>query len=93
MNPIKHGSSNIMVSVPANWDDRGGKLRIPALPATRGKVSGFPVVVTYWEPTAEEIAILLAGGTVQLTCLGGQPACNISAIPPNEQGLSILLPN
>jgi hypothetical protein len=93
MTPQKHPSNNTTVQVPANWDDRGGQLRIPALHVTQGQVHGTKVFVSFWKPTPEELAMLLAGGQVQLTCIGGQAACNISAIPPNEQGANILLPH
>jgi hypothetical protein len=94
VNPVKHPSNNVMVRPPANWDDRGGQLRLPALHATKGKIGNVPVMVTYWEPTREELAMLLAGGKLQLTCLGGQPACNVSILPPNEvQSSNILLPH
>jgi hypothetical protein len=91
--PIKDQSNNALIAPPANWDDRGGKLRIPALHATKGEVYGVPAVITFWEPSAEELSMLLAGGKVQLTCLGGQPACNIAVQAPNNHGAGILLPH
>lgn len=93
MTPIKHSSSNVMVRRPDDWDDRQGKLPIPALYATQGLIDGVKIMVTFWAPTKDELAMLIAGGRVQLTCLGGQPACNVSAIPPNELGSNIILPN
>lgn len=83
-----------MCRPPANWDDRQGQLPLPALHVTKGKLHGIDVVVSFWEPTAEDLAMLLAGGKVQLTCVGGQPACNISAIPPNDlERARLILPN
>lgn len=93
MNPVKHPSNNVLCRPPKSWDDRGGKLPLPALHATKGQVHGKDVLLTYWEPTREEVAMLLAGGRVQLACVGGQPACNVSVLPPNEFGTPILLPN
>lgn len=94
MTPIKHQSNNTLVTPPKSWDDRGGQLRLPALHATQGKVSGITVMITYWEPSPDDVAMLLAGGKLQLTCLGGQPACNVSVLPPNESERSgIVLPN
>jgi len=94
MTPIKHQSNNVFVGPPKSWDDRGGRLRLPALHVTQGTVSGVKVMVSYWEPSPDEVAMLLAGGKLQLTCLGGQPACNVSVLPPNEsQGGGIALPN
>lgn len=93
MNPVKHHSNNVMVRPPDGWDDRGGLLRLPALHATQGKVGGVKAMITFWEPTADDLAILLAGGKIQLTCIGGQPACNMSAVAPNDGSSNILLPN
>jgi hypothetical protein len=51
------------------------------------------VFVTRWKPTPEELAMLLEGGQVELACIGGQPACNVSAVPPNQLAAPrILLP-
>lgn len=94
MTPIKHQSNNTLCQPPAGWDDRGGQLRLPALHVTQGKLEGVKMFVTFWEPTAEELSMLLAGGKIQLTCVGGQPSCNVSAIPPNDLERSrLILPN
>lgn len=94
MTPIKHPSNNVTCTPPKNWDDRAGQLRLPVIHATKGSISGVTAMITWWEPTKEEIAMLLAGGRIQLTCIGGQPACNVSAVPPNElEASNILLPN
>ena len=94
MNPVKHPNQNTMCHPPAGWDDRGGQLKLPALYAMQGKVAGVNVFVTRWKPTATELAMLLEGGEIEMTCIGGQPACNLSAVPPNElQGSRILLPH
>jgi hypothetical protein len=94
MTPIKHPSNNITCAPPASWDDRGGKLRLPVLHGTQGKLEDVTVIVTFWEPSADELAMLLAGGKVQLTCIGGHPACNVSAIAPNQfQETRLILPN
>lgn len=79
MNLQKHASNNVTVTPPSNWDDRQGELRLPALYATRGKVRGVDVFVSWWKPTEDELMCLLRGGSVQLTCIGGQPAVNVSA--------------
>lgn len=92
MNPVKHDSNNVTAAPPKGWDDRGGVLRLPVLHATRGTISGVPVFVSWWKPTQEELAMLLAGGSVQLSCIGGQPACNVSAVEPHTAP-SLLLPN
>jgi hypothetical protein len=94
MTPEKHPQQNTLCRPPAEWDDRGGQLPLPALYAMQGKVGGVKVFVTRWKPTPDELSMLLAGGQVQLSCVGGQPACNVSAIPPNQlDAPRLLLPN
>ena len=80
MNPIKHASNNITVIPPKNWDDRAGKLRIPAVDATKGSIYGVDVFVTWWKPSEDDLMCLLRGGLVQLSCIGGQPALNLCAV-------------
>jgi hypothetical protein len=59
----------------------------------QGDLHGVKVFVTRWKPTPEELAMLLEGGQVELACIGGQPACNVSAVPPNQLAAPrILLP-
>lgn len=42
-----------------------------------------PVLVSYWQPTEEEIANILAGGVVALSILGGgQPPVRIGVVMP-----------
>lgn len=94
MTPEKHPKQNTLCHPPKGWDDRGGTLRLPALYAMQGKVSGVKVFLTRWKPTAAELAQLLEGGEIELACVGGQPACNVSVVAPNElQGSAILLPH
>lgn len=94
MTPEKHPHQNTMCRPPAGWDDRGGSLTLPVLYAMQGKVSGVKVFLTRWKPTAADLAMLLEGGEIELACVGGQPACNVSAVAPNElQTPRILLPN
>ncbi len=94
MTPEKHPHQNTLCHPPAGWDDRGGDLRLPALYAMQGRVHGTKVFLTRWRPTQEELAMLLSGGAVELACLGGQPACNMSVVAQNElEGTRILLPN
>lgn len=92
MTPERHPSNNVMARPPVGWDDRGGRLQLPALHATEGRVSGVPVFVSFWKPTEDEIGCLLRGGVVQLSCVGGQPAVNISAVGGMD-GMEIILPN
>jgi hypothetical protein len=93
MKPKKHPSNNRLYGPPPNWDDRGGKLELPAMDATCGKVYGVDVSVTWWQPTAEELAILIRGGQVQVSCIGGQPAMNITAVDETHSRPGFVLPN
>lgn len=38
-----------------------------------GSMDGAPLVVTAWQPTAEELEELIQGGKLYLTVLGGLP--------------------
>jgi hypothetical protein len=93
MNPKKHPSNNRTICPPSDWDDRGGKLQIPAMHATQGKIYGVDVFVSWWKPSEDELMCLLRGGSVQLTCLGGQPPVNLSAVDENGSHNGIILPN
>ena len=91
----RHSSSNRRVVPPSDWDDRGGVLRLTPIDATCGKVAGVDVFVTMWQPNEHELACLLRGGLVQLTCVGGQPAMNITAVGEmaGEATRGLILPN
>ena len=88
MKPTKHPSNNKVARKPDGWDDRGGQLELPAIDITQGKLAGRDVFVSWWKPTDDELACLVRGGLVQLTCIGGQPPVNISAADESR----ILLP-
>lgn len=75
-----------------NWDDRGGVLKLEAIDVTEGSLHGVPLFVSWWKPTEDDLMCLLRGGQVQLTCIGGQPAVNLSTVDEQGQVHSILLP-
>lgn len=94
MNHEKHPHFNTQCRPPANWDDRGGALRLPVLYAMQGEAAGVKVFLTRWKPAPEELQMLLAGGEIELVCVGGQPACAVHVIEPAELGGGrIVLPN
>ncbi|WP_373379901.1 hypothetical protein [Cupriavidus nantongensis] len=68
MNKIQHPSNNDVLGAPAGWNQR--ELPVSALPITRRDVAGQPAVVSYWKPTAEELAALNAGASVALWVIG-----------------------
>ena len=73
MNRHQHPSNNDVLGAPKGWDQ--GELPCSALPITRIEVEGMAAVVSYWKPDAAELALLAAGGSVELTVLG-------AAMPP-----------
>jgi hypothetical protein len=69
MNRIQHPSNNAVLGAPAGWDQK--ELPCGALPITRTQCDGFPAVVSYWRPTAEELRALNAGAPLALWVIGG----------------------
>lgn len=68
MQRIQHPSNNDVLGAPAGWDQKG--LPVSALPITRSDVNGMPAVASFWKPSAAELAVLNAGGSVSLWVLG-----------------------
>ncbi len=68
MNRVQHPSNNAVLGAPADWDQK--QLPCGACPVTRTEVDGLPVVVSYWQPTAEEKAAIAAGAMVALWVVG-----------------------
>lgn len=93
MDNKRHPSSNRRVRPPDDWDDRGGQLQLPAIDVTEGGIHGVKVFVSWWKPTEDELMCLLRGGQVQLCCIGGQPAVNLSAVDENGTTAGLILPN
>lgn len=93
MKSFRHSSNNKVVRKPDGWDDRGGHLDLPAIDVTQGKLYGMDLFVTWWKPTHDELACLVRGGLVQLTCIGGMPPVNVSASDEDTQPSGIVLPH
>jgi hypothetical protein len=68
MNKHQHPSNNDVLGAPVGWNQ--GDLTCAALPITRAKFGDMEAVVSYWRPSAEELAVLNAGGSVELAILG-----------------------
>jgi hypothetical protein len=64
----QHKSNNGVLGAPVGWDQ--GELPCGALPITHSECEGKPVVISYWTPTAEELAQLNAGAPVALWVIG-----------------------
>ncbi|MYM34923.1 hypothetical protein GTP38_11300 [Duganella sp. FT94W] len=68
MQKIQHPSNNDVLGAPKDWNQAG--LPCSALPITRAKFGDMEAVVSYWRPSAEELAVMNAGGSVELAILG-----------------------
>ncbi len=67
MERVQHPSNNEVLGAPTGW--RQSELPCGALPITRTDVDGKPAIISFWRPTAEELAQLNAGGTIALWVL------------------------
>lgn len=68
MRKTQHPTNNAVLGAPTGWDQ--GELPCGALPITRTEVDGVPAVVSYWTPSAQELAALNAGKPVALWVVG-----------------------
>lgn len=68
MNKTQHPSNNAVLGAPVGWDQQ--QLPCSALAITRTDWDGVPAVLSFWKPTAEELATLNAGGSVVLSVAG-----------------------
>lgn len=80
MNKHQHLSNNDVLGAPVGWDQ--GELACAAIPITRTQFNGMDAVVSYWRPSAEELAVLNAGGSIELAILGRtMPPVSLSVDP------------
>lgn len=80
MNPTQHPSNNKVFGAPEGWDQQ--TMPCQALPVTVQLVDDQPCIVSYWRPTADELAQLVAGGLVGLHIYGrGMPPVWVQAEP------------
>ena len=68
MDRTQHPSNNHVLGAPVGWDQK--ELPCSALPVTRVEQDGMPAMVSFWRPTAAELAALNKGGTVALWVYG-----------------------
>ncbi len=68
MDRTQHKSNNDVLGAPAGWDQK--QLPCNAMPINRGEYEGHKVVVSFWRPTKEELALLNAGALVSLWIIG-----------------------
>ncbi len=74
MMPLRPVGTNTIYRMPT------GGPEIHDLPVVKGN----GVCVSRWEPTPAELAILLAGGCVELAVMGEQPPVSLRAVPAAE---------
>jgi hypothetical protein len=80
MQRTQHPSNNRVIGAPAGWDQK--EIPCDALPVTDVVQDGLPWMVSFWRPTAAELATLQAGGTVALWISGRvHPVVAIAAEP------------
>jgi hypothetical protein len=84
MQPVKIKDQNADFAKPKDWDDRNGLCR--SLPIRREIVEDaggrpFFSLRSNWKPGADELAVLNAGGVVELECVNIQPAVSMSVVP------------
>lgn len=71
MNPIKHHTSNAELSPPAGVsEDECSTLPITRIMYDMPGGNSMPGVVSYWQPSAEQLALLNAGKPVFLSFWG-----------------------
>jgi len=71
MNPTQHPSNNFVLGAPPDWDQTG-PVPCRALAATRALYpNGEPVILSYWRPSAADLAALNAGALLELAVAGG----------------------
>lgn len=68
MRAVQHPSNTRVLGAPAGWDQ--GQLPCVAMPITDTDIMGFQCMMSWWQPTPEELAQLNAGKRIQLCILG-----------------------
>jgi hypothetical protein len=69
MRATQHPSNTRVLGAPEGWNQ--GDLPCHAIPVTdQVYPEGIRAVVSYWQPTAEELAVLNAGGLIGLSVIG-----------------------
>jgi hypothetical protein len=80
MDRTQHPSNNQVLGAPVGWDQ--AELPCGALPITRTQVDGQPAMVSFWRPSADELALLSRGGLVALWVFGtGHPPVAVAVEP------------
>lgn len=89
MKPIRHPTSNgRMQGNPEEWDRHGTVTKQNEFFISRGSLGGMDSYISFWKPSADELAMLLAGGSVQIVCFKLQPGIAVN-VAPDAGGSSI----
>ncbi len=74
MHPTNFAQGNINFGPPSDLDEsQCGTIRAFLGKAHGGSMDGCDIVVTAWQPSAEDIAAIQRGEPIFLTCIGGLP--------------------
>ncbi len=80
MRPVKVERENSVFTKPQGWDEerdgRCGELSIRKENHGPNRVYHF----SNWRPDSEDLAILNAGGVIELCCVGVQPPVSINVV-------------
>lgn len=79
MRPVRVAGQNADFSKPLDWDDKlDGECG--SLPVRIGTDHRTRTMTSNWLPSPEELAVLNAGGVVELCCVGNQPPVSVGAV-------------
>ena len=67
---------------PEDWDHTA--VKIDPLYVTHGNIGKHQLFATYWQPSPEELAILNAGGAIEVLLLGSQAPMQVQVQPLTE---------
>lgn len=80
MRYIQHPSNNFVLGAPKGWDQK--ELPCGALPVTRTRVEDQACMVSFWKPSAEDLAALNRGEFITLWVYGeGHPVVAVDVSP------------
>ena len=86
MKAVRFPGANVNYGKPKNWDETkdGPCHTLPTHVDEHGNI------LSVWEPTPEERAMLLDGGNIVLTCHGIQPPVrlDVALIPEGQKSLA-----
>lgn len=68
MRATQHRTNNLVLGAPPDWDQ--GSLPCSAIPVTKATLEGSPVIISFWQPTPEEVQQLANGGLIALWVIG-----------------------